>query len=218
VGARHEAVPAWREPRRGERNIGLRLVKIAAVYMLIGLVMGLAMGISGNLTLMSVHSHILLLGWATMAVAGIAYGLMPGCHRSPLTKWHFWGRNLGLPVMMGSLALKDYGLSAADFEGLRALDRAWRGRVPFDNVRKMIALRGNSTAVLPGDRAEQFLEDWLSGGTGGTRWPPGNALFELVRSIGFQARRRRALSPDDVCQTLHNDIGLSGISGTGYET
>jgi len=95
-------------------NIGLNLVKIAAVYMLAGLVMGLAIGISGNLTLMSVHSHILLLGWATMAVAGIVYMLMPGCSRSPLAKWHFWGHNLGLPVMMGSLALKDYGLSAAE--------------------------------------------------------------------------------------------------------
>ncbi len=95
-------------------NIGLRLVKIAAVYMLAGLIMGLAIGISGNLTLMSVHSHILLLGWATMAVAGIVYMLMPGCSRSPLAKWHFWGHNLGLPVMMGSLALKDHGLSAAE--------------------------------------------------------------------------------------------------------
>jgi hypothetical protein len=56
----------------------------------------------------------LLLEWATMAVAGIVYMLMLGCSRSPLAKWHFWGHNLGLPVMMGSLALKDYGWSTAE--------------------------------------------------------------------------------------------------------
>jgi len=48
-----------------------------------------------------------------MAAAGIVYMLMPACNRSRLAKWHFWGQNLGLPVMMGSLALEHYGFGAA---------------------------------------------------------------------------------------------------------
>jgi L-asparagine transporter-like permease len=95
-------------------HIGLRLVKVAVVYMLIGLLMGLAMGVSGNFTLTSVHTHTLLLGWASMGLAGIVYIEMPSCSRSRLAKLHFWGHNVGLPVMMVSLALTAYGLNAAE--------------------------------------------------------------------------------------------------------
>ena len=94
--------------------IGVRLMQISAVYMVVGLGLGLAMGISGNLSLYSVHSHVSLLGWATMALAGIVYLVMPGCARSRLATLHFWGHNLGLPVMMAGLALKAYGRQDAE--------------------------------------------------------------------------------------------------------
>ena len=87
---------------------GVRLVQISAVYMVIGLSLGLAMGISGNFSLTSVHAHIALLGWATMAITGIVYLVMPNCACSRLATLHFWGHNLGLPVMVGGLAIKDY--------------------------------------------------------------------------------------------------------------
>ena len=89
--------------------IGIRLLRISVVYMVVGLVMGLAMGISSNFSLSSVHAHILLLGWLTMAVTGIVYLLMPGCAHNRLATLHFWGHNLGLPVMMTSLALEVHG-------------------------------------------------------------------------------------------------------------
>jgi N-hydroxyarylamine O-acetyltransferase len=78
---------------------------------------------------------------------------------------------------------------AADLDGLRAVYRAWCSTVPFDNIRKMIALRTDGCAALPGGTARQFFEDWLSSGTGGTCWPTSNALFELLVSLGFRARR-----------------------------
>ena len=89
--------------------IGVRLLQISALYMVAGLVLGLAMGISSNFSLMSVHAHILLLGWSAMAVTGIVYLVMPGCARNRLATLHFWGHNLGLPVMTASLALQAYG-------------------------------------------------------------------------------------------------------------
>ena len=95
-------------------NVGLRLLQISAVYMVIGLSMGLAMGISSDYALSSVHAHISLLGWVTMSIAGIVYILMPGCNRNRLATLHFWGHNLGLPVMMASLALDAYGHKGAD--------------------------------------------------------------------------------------------------------
>jgi len=95
-------------------KIGFRLLKIAAMYMVAGLVLGLAMGISSDFSLSSVHSHLLLLGWATMAITGFAYILAPACGQSRLAHLHFWGHNVGLPVMMASLALSIYGVKAAE--------------------------------------------------------------------------------------------------------
>jgi arylamine N-acetyltransferase len=76
-----------------------------------------------------------------------------------------------------------------DLEGLRALYRAWCYNVPFDNVRKMIALRNSELGPLPGGTAEDFFEGWLEDGAGGTCWSTSNALFELVDALGFDARR-----------------------------
>ncbi|MBK7000415.1 MAG: arylamine N-acetyltransferase [Rhodoferax sp.] len=76
-----------------------------------------------------------------------------------------------------------------DLDGLRALYYAWCISLPFDNVRKMIALRKTGSHFLPGGYAEDFLECWLTDGTGGTCWPSSNALFELVRSLGFESQR-----------------------------
>ncbi len=49
---------------------GARLIQIAVVYMVLGLRLGFAMGIAGDFSFSSVHSHVLLLGWTTMAIAG----------------------------------------------------------------------------------------------------------------------------------------------------
>ncbi|HEX4950618.1 MAG TPA: arylamine N-acetyltransferase [Blastocatellia bacterium] len=76
-----------------------------------------------------------------------------------------------------------------DYEGLRSLYRAWCAHVPFDNVRKMIALRTESDGSLPGIQAEEFFENWLTLGAGGTCWPTSNALFALLCSLGFETRR-----------------------------
>ena len=78
---------------------------------------------------------------------------------------------------------------AVDLEGLQAVYRAWCTHVPFDNVRKMIALRAGPDCLLPGGRAVPFFEGWLADGTGGTCWPTSNTLFELLRSLGFAACR-----------------------------
>jgi N-hydroxyarylamine O-acetyltransferase len=66
---------------------------------------------------------------------------------------------------------------------------AWCRSVPFDNIAKLIALRSGSSGPLPGLDAIEFFERWLEHGIGGTCWPTSNALFELLISSGFRARR-----------------------------
>jgi len=83
----------------------------------------------------------------------------------------------------------------ADLDGLTSLYRAWCERVPFDNVRKLIALAeaadhpGTAPPPLPGGRADDFFAAWLLHGTGGTCWPSANALHALLVACGFDSRR-----------------------------
>ncbi len=79
-------------------------VRLSAVYLLIGTGLGVAMGASGDFTLRSVHSHISLLGWTTLALAGLIYRAFPDSGASRLARLHFWLYNLALPPMMGALA------------------------------------------------------------------------------------------------------------------
>lgn len=80
------------------------------------------------------------------------------------------------------------GVPSRDLAGLDALYRAWCRAVPFDNVRKMIALR-RGDAPLPGIDADEFLRRWLDDGTGGTCWPAANALHALATALGFDVAR-----------------------------
>ena len=94
--------------------VGVALVKIASLYLLAGLVLGLAMALAEDFRLVSVHSHLLLLGWATLALTGIVYLVLPRCADTRLAAAHFWLHNLGLPVMMLSLAAEHLGEPRAE--------------------------------------------------------------------------------------------------------
>ena len=76
-----------------------------------------------------------------------------------------------------------------DFDGLSSVYRKWGEIVPFDNAGKLIALRTNATANLPGMEANQFFTNFLDHGYGGTCWPSSNALYSLLFDLGFDARR-----------------------------
>ncbi len=85
---------------------------------------------------------------------------------------------LGLPIS-----------PAPTLDGLRILYAAWCQRVPFDNVQKLIHVRSQNPGPLPGSTAENFFENWLQHGTGGTCWSGAGALHALLTSLGFPAQR-----------------------------
>ncbi len=83
--------------------------------------------------------------------------------------------------------------------GLTELYQAWCRRVPFDNIRKLIHVRSDNAATLPGDAPNEFFEAWLAHGTGATCWAGNGALCDLLVSIGFDAHRAAAtmmVAPD----------------------
>ena len=83
--------------------MGLRFLKIAVVYLVIGAVLGLTMGITQKFVLVPVHAHILLLGWASLALAGLVYHLYPAASQTRLARLHFWLHNIALPIFMVGL-------------------------------------------------------------------------------------------------------------------
>jgi hypothetical protein len=84
---------------------GIIWIKLAVLYLIFGISLGIAMGASQNFTLRPVHAHINLLGWTTMALAGLIYSVFPQAGESRLARLHFWLLNLALPVMMTALSM-----------------------------------------------------------------------------------------------------------------
>jgi N-hydroxyarylamine O-acetyltransferase len=84
----------------------------------------------------------------------------------------------------------------ADEQTLGVLYKAWCQRVPFDSIRKRIATL-TADGGVPGGTALSFLNDFLSGGTGGTCWSTSFGLTALARFLGFDARLAAAVMHTD---------------------
>ena len=76
-----------------------------------------------------------------------------------------------------------------DLEGLNQLYAAFCGKIAFDNVQKRIWFAGPQRTPLPGGDPNEFFNNFLRHGTGGTCWPLNGAMYALARALGFHARR-----------------------------
>ena len=85
--------------------MAIRFIRIAVIYLICGVGLGLYMGMTTQFTLTPVHAHFNLLGWASLALCGLVYAAFPAAAETRLAKWHFWLHNLGLPPLMIALAL-----------------------------------------------------------------------------------------------------------------
>jgi hypothetical protein len=82
----------------------VRLIKIAALYLVVGMTLGVGMGLTHNFLFRSVHAHINLLGWASIAVAALVFHGFPETARTRLATAWFWTYNLSVPLCLGGLA------------------------------------------------------------------------------------------------------------------
>ena len=85
-------------------SAGVTWLKLAVVYLILGIGLGIMMGATKDFSLRPVHAHINLLGWATTALAGLIYSIFPRAGESRLATVHFWLHNISLPVMMLALS------------------------------------------------------------------------------------------------------------------
>jgi FtsH-binding integral membrane protein len=90
-------------PERRCKEMGVRFIKAAVVYFLIGLGVGIYMSSSQDLRFGSLHAHINLVGWVSMALFGVIYRFFPKASSHKLATIHLWLYNIGLPVFLFSL-------------------------------------------------------------------------------------------------------------------
>jgi cbb3-type cytochrome oxidase subunit 1 len=77
--------------------------KTAIVFLVIGIMMGLQISISGNHNVIGAHAHTNLLGWVTMALFGTYFALVPEKAQSRLAKIQYGVYTTGVVVMTPSL-------------------------------------------------------------------------------------------------------------------
>ena len=106
-------------------------IKVAVVYLIIGVSFGIYMGISKQFQFAPVHAHINLLGWASLALMGLIYYVFPRAGSSKLAPWHFWIYNLGAAGFVIGLYLVLSGNEGAVPLTIAAANLTWVGILLF---------------------------------------------------------------------------------------
>ena len=71
-------------------NISNWLLRLAVLYLIAGVGLGLYMAASNDHSMHPVHAHLNLLGWVTLALFGLFYRAVPAAAATTLAKLHFW--------------------------------------------------------------------------------------------------------------------------------
>lgn len=98
-----------------ERKWSLRLIRVAAIFGLIGTYLGSHMSGSGSYEFRPIHAHILLVGWLSMFAWGIFYRMYT-VKSKKLVTIHGWSAILGavgLTAGMWFYNLNPFGFSDA---------------------------------------------------------------------------------------------------------
>jgi len=65
-------------------------LRIAVLYIIAGVGLGIFMGASGDHSMYPVHAHLNLLGFVAMTLFGLFYRMIPAAAETMLAKVHFW--------------------------------------------------------------------------------------------------------------------------------
>jgi hypothetical protein len=88
--------------------------RVAAVYFVVAVALGIAMGASRDHSLLAVHAHINLLGWVSMSLFGLLGLAYPAITQGRTARWQFWLHNLSVPVMLVALSAQLKGVAGLE--------------------------------------------------------------------------------------------------------
>ena len=75
-------------------------VAIGALWLVLGMILGIVMGASENFLFMPVHAHINLVGFACHSLFGMAYRQWPTMKTSSLALYQFWIFVIATPITL----------------------------------------------------------------------------------------------------------------------
>lgn len=86
------------------KSIDSAYVALGALWLVLGMILGIVMGASENLLFTPVHAHINLVGFACHSVFGLAYRQWPSMKASRLAPCQFWIFVIATPITLIGLA------------------------------------------------------------------------------------------------------------------
>jgi predicted transporter len=86
-------------------RIATSYLALAALYLIVGLTMGIGMGMAHEFRFAPVHGHINLIGWTTHGLMGLAYRQWPEMAKGNLAASQFLIFALSAPIFMAGLVL-----------------------------------------------------------------------------------------------------------------
>jgi cbb3-type cytochrome oxidase subunit 1 len=95
-------------------NWGNWFLRIAVLYLIAGVSMGLFMAASHDHSMFPAHAHLNLLGWVSMSLFGLFYRAYPQATLSRLATVHFWMYVPAHFVQMVLLTLLMRGVTAVE--------------------------------------------------------------------------------------------------------
>ena len=92
------------DSERKLKSIDSTYLAIGALWLVLGMVLGIVMGASENFLFMPVHAHINLIGFACHSIFGMAYRQWPTMKASGLARYQFWIFVISTPITLIGLA------------------------------------------------------------------------------------------------------------------
>ena len=86
-------------------RIATSYLALAALYLIVGLSLGIGMGIAHEFRFAPVHAHINMVGWATHGIMGLTYRQWPELARGNLATAQFLIFALSAPVFLAGMVL-----------------------------------------------------------------------------------------------------------------
>ncbi|WP_288904918.1 hypothetical protein [uncultured Sneathiella sp.] len=80
-------------------------IKSAAIYIILGMGLGIYMAASQDHSQMPAHAHLNLLGWVTMGIMGLVYKNWPAVAEAKLAKLTFWFAHISVIGMTAGIGL-----------------------------------------------------------------------------------------------------------------
>jgi len=71
-------------------NMSNWFLRLAVLYIIVGVTLGLYMAASHDHSMHPVHAHLNLLGWVALSLFGLFYRAVPAAAKTRLAKAHFW--------------------------------------------------------------------------------------------------------------------------------